>query len=173
MNHRICAAAALALLAPLAGAQTSPQGSRELPARSIPVPETVSPQMQKLIGAPLTPTWNVIPKTAEEWKAQVNAGYEATMKSLPALREALGVKVEPITLDGVKAYMVTPSSIPPQNRNRLLVHVHRKLRQAGVEAVLQVYEGQSHAHYYRDVSAPETREAFGEIAQFFDRHLAK
>jgi len=345
---RICAAAALALLAPLAGAQTSPQGSRDLPARSVPVPDTVSPQMQKLIGAPLTPTWNVIPKTAEEWKGQVNAGYEATMKSLPALREALGVKVEPITLDGVKAYMVTPSSIPPQNRNRLLVHVHggcfvsfpgesgtaeaiymagiggfrvisvdyrmppdhpypaalddamtawkaatrmaspknmaifgssaggnltlamvlrakqeklplpaaiapgtpmsdltnagdsfrtnamldnvlvapgancdqraalytagrdpkdpllspvygdmrgfppailttgtrdlllsstirvhRKLRQAGVEAVLQVYEGQSHAHYYRDVSAPETREAFGEIAQFFDKHLAK
>jgi acetyl esterase/lipase len=270
------------------------------------------------------------------------------MKSLPALREALGVKVEPITLDGVKAYMVTPSSIPPQNRNRLLVHVHggcfvsfpgesgtaeaiymagfggfrvisvdyrmppehpypaalddamtawkaatkmaapknmaifgssaggnltlamalrakqeklplpaaiapgtpmsdltnagdsfqtnavldnvlvasgancdkraalyiagrdpkdpllspvygdmrglppailttgtrdlllsstvrvhRKLRQAGVEAVLQVYEGQSHAHYYRDVSAPETREAFTEIAQFFDKHLGK
>ncbi len=348
MKQRICAAALLALLAPLAGAQTSPQGSRDLPARSVPVPDTVSPQMQKLIGAPLTPTWNVIPKSAEEWKAQVNAGYEATMKSLPALREALGVKVEPITLDGVKAYMVTPSSIPPQNRNRLLVHVHggcfvsfpgesgtaeaiymagiggfrvisvdyrmppdhpypaalddaitawkaatrmaspknmaifgssaggnltlamvlrakqdklplpaaiapgtpmsdltnagdsfqtnamldnvlvapgascdrraalytagrdpkdpllspvygdlrgfppailttgtrdlllsstvrvhRKLRQAGVEAVLQVYEGQSHAHYYRDVSAPETREAFGEIAQFFDKHLAK
>jgi acetyl esterase/lipase len=124
MKQRICAAAVLALLVPLAGAQTSPQGSRELPARSVPVPETVSPQMQKLIGAPLTPTWNVIPKSAEEWKAQVNAGYEATMKSLPALREALGVKVEPITLDGVKAYMVTPSSIPPQNRNRLLVHVH-------------------------------------------------
>jgi len=124
MKYRSCAAALLALLAPLAGAQPAPQGARELPARSVPVPGTVSPQMQKLIGAPLAPTWNVIPNTAEEWKAQVNAGYEATMKSLPALREALGVKVEPITLDGVKAYMVTPSSIPPQNRNRLLVHVH-------------------------------------------------
>src|SRR6185503_8189056 len=124
MKIHACAAAAIAFLAPLAGAQTSPLGSRDLPARSVPVPDTVSPQMQKLIGAPLTPTWNVIPKTAEEWKAQVNAGYEATMKSLPALREALGVKVEPITLDGVKAYMLTPSSIPPQNRNRLLVHVH-------------------------------------------------
>jgi monoterpene epsilon-lactone hydrolase len=344
----VCMAVALAFLAPHTGAQTPAQGARDLPARSVPVPDTVSPQMQKLIGAPLTPTWNVIPKTAEEWKVQVNAGYEATMKSLPALREALGVKVEPITLDGVKAYMVTPSSIPPQNRNRLLVHVHggcfvsfpgesgtaeaiymaglggfrvisvdyrmppdhpypaalddamtawkaatkmaapknmaifgssaggnltlamvlrakqdklplpaaiapgtpmsdltnagdsfqtnaildnvlvasgancdqraalyiagrdpkdpllspvygdmrgfppailttgtrdlllsstvrvhRKLRQAGVEAVLQVYEGQSHAHYYRDVSAPETREAFTEIAQFFDRHLGK
>jgi acetyl esterase/lipase len=40
------------------------------------------------------------------------------------------------------------------------VRVHRKLRQAGVEAELHVYEGQSHAHYMRDVDAPETKEAF-------------
>jgi acetyl esterase/lipase len=51
--------------------------------------------------------------------------------------------------------------------------VHRKLRQAGVEAVLQVYEGQSHAHYLRDDSAPETKEAFGEISAFFDKHLGR
>ena len=69
-----------------------------------------------------------------------------------------------------------PAILTTGTRDLLLsstVRVHRKLRQAGVEAALQVYEGQSHAHYYRDVTAPETREAFGEIAQFFDRHLAK
>ena len=49
--------------------------------------------------------------------------------------------------------------------------VHRKLRQAGVEATLQVFEGQSHAQYYRDVGAPETKEAFDEIARFFDQHI--
>ena len=53
------------------------------------------------------------------------------------------------------------------------VRVHRKLRQAGVDAELHVYEGQSHAHYMRDATAPETREAFEEIAKFFDRHLGK
>jgi epsilon-lactone hydrolase len=333
--------------APHATAQTAP-GARELPARSVPVPDTVSPQMQKQIAAPLTPTWNVIPKTAEEWKAQVNAGAEATMRGLPALREALRVKVEPMTIDGVKAHMVASVDIPPENQNRLLVHVHggcfvsfpgesgtaeaifmagfgrfkvisidyrmppdhpypaalddamtvwkaavkmadpknmaifgssaggnltlamvlrakqdnlplpgaiapgtpmsdltnagdsfqtnavldnvlvapgancdkraalyaagrdlkdpmlspvygdmrgfpptilttgtrdlllsstvrvhRKLRQEGVKAALHVYEGQSHAHYYRDVAAPETKEAFDEIAQFFDKHLGK
>src|SRR5262245_42913840 len=46
------------------------------------------------------------------------------------------------------------------------VRVHRKLQQAGVEAVLQVFEGQSHAQYYRDVNAPETKGAFEEIASF-------
>jgi acetyl esterase/lipase len=334
----------LAAVAPLAFAQSP----RDIPAKSLPIPETVSPQMQRLIGAPLSPTWDVIPTTAAGWKEQVNAGYQATMKGLPALREALKVKVEPVTVGGVKAYMVTPETIPPQNRNRLLVHVHggcfvsfpgesgtaeaiymagfggfrvisvdyrmppdypypaalddamsvwreavkmaspknmaifgssaggnltlsmvlrakmdklplpgaiapgtpmsdltgagdsfqtnamvdnvlvaygancdkraalytagrdlkdpllspvygdysnfpptilttgtrdlllsntvrvhRKLRQAGVEASLQVFEGQSHAQYYRDVNAPETKEAFEEIARFFDKHLGK
>ena len=321
---------------------------RDMPARKIPVPDTVSPQMQKLIAAPLSPTWNVIPKTAEEWKAQVAAGAAATMRAIPALLEKLGVKIEPVTIGGVKAYMVTPRSVPPENVNRLLVHVHggcyvsgpgesgtteailmagfghfkiisvdyrmppdhpypaalddamavwkaavkmadpkkmaifgssaggaltlsmvlrakqdhlplpaaiapgtpmadltnsgdtfrtnamldnvlvapdascdkraalytnghdlkdpmlsplygdmhgfppailttgtrdlllsntvrvhRKLRQAGVEAYLQVYEGQSHGQYSRDVNAPETKEAFEEIAHFLDKHLGK
>jgi epsilon-lactone hydrolase len=322
--------------------------ARELPARTIPVPDTVSPEMQKLIAEPLAPTWKVIPKTADEWRAQVDAGAAATMMALPALRERLSVRVEPVLIDGVKAHMVTPDNIPTDNHNRLLVHmhggcyvsfpgesgtteavlmagfggfrvitvdyrmppdhpypgalddgmtvwkcvvktssprnmaifgssaggaltlsmvlrakqddlplpaaiapgtpmsdltnvgdtfhtnamldnvlvapnancdmraalyangrdlrdpmvspvygdmpgfppailtsgtrdlllsntvrVHRKLRQAGVEAVLQVYEGQSHGQYYRDASAPETKEAFEEISRFFDRHLGK
>jgi monoterpene epsilon-lactone hydrolase len=53
------------------------------------------------------------------------------------------------------------------------VRTHRKLRRAGVEADLNVYEGQSHAQYGINPDAPETREAFGDIARFFDRHLAK
>jgi monoterpene epsilon-lactone hydrolase len=339
---------AIALSMPLATAQTPSPGPRELPARTIPVPDSVSPQLQKLIAAPLVPTWNVIPNAPEEWRAQVNTVTLTTMQGLPALREALHVKVEPTTIDGVKAYVVTPENIPPENRGRLLVHVHggcyvsfpgesgtveaiymagfghfkvisvdyrmppdhpypaalddamtvwkaavkmadpknmaifgssaggaltlsmihrakqdnlplpaaiapgtpmsdltgsgdtfrtnamldnvlvtygancdkraalytngrdvkdpmlsplfgdmhgfpptiltsgtrdlllsntvrvhRKLRQAGVEAVLQVFEGQSHAQYYRDVNAPETKEAFEEIASFFNRHLGK
>ena len=53
------------------------------------------------------------------------------------------------------------------------VRTHRKLRQAGVEAELQVFEGYSHAQYLFDPTAPETKEVFSEIAAFFDRHLAK
>ena len=50
---------------------------------------------------------------------------------------------------------------------------HRKLRRAGVEAELQVYEGMSHAQYLFAPYAPETKEIFTEIAHFFDRHLGK
>ena len=53
------------------------------------------------------------------------------------------------------------------------VRTHRKLREAGVEAQLQVFEGMSHAQYLVDDRIPETKEAFREIAAFFDRHLGK
>ena len=114
---------ASAVLAALFAANAFAQ-TRDVPAKALPVPETVSPQIQKLIAAPLSPTYNQIPATHEEWKKQIGGVEAATAKGLPALREALKVKVEPTTLDGVKAYIVTPENIPPQNRNRLLVHVH-------------------------------------------------
>ena len=317
----------------------------EVPARTLPVPEDVSPAMQAIIGAPLSPTWNVVPKTTEEWKA---LSAPSANRNLAALRERFGITSEAMVVNGAQAYMLTPRAIPPENRNRLLVHVHggcyvlgggesatteaiymagfghfkvlsvdyrrppefpypaalddamqawkgalkmaqprsmaifgtsaggaltlsmvlrakqeglplpaaiapgtpmsdltgvgdsfhtnylvdnvlvgsngrcdamarlyanghdlkdpllspvygdmrgfpatilttgtrdlllsntvrvhRKLRQVGVEAQLEVFEGQSHAHYMRDGSAPETQEAFEEIARFFDKHLAK
>jgi epsilon-lactone hydrolase len=321
---------------------------REVPAKSLPVPATVSPQMQKIIAAPLRAGWDVIPKTPEGWQASVKADAAATIATLPAMRERLHVKVEATTIGGVKAYIVTPDVIPARNRNRLIiqvhggcyvyspgeaatpeaimmagfghfkvisvdyrmppeayfpaalddsvavwkaalkmakpanmaimgtsaggaltlemilrarqeglplpaaiapgtpmsdltktgdsfrtnalvdnvlvspdgfchgaaefyahghdlrdpllspvygdmhgfppailttgtrdlllsntVRVHRKLREAGVEASLQVYEGESHAEYMRDDTAPETKEAFTEIADFFDKHLGQ
>jgi acetyl esterase/lipase len=55
----------------------------------------------------------------------------------------------------------------------LTVLTHRKLRRAGVEAELQVFEGASHAQYYINPLTPESKEAFTEIARFFDKHLTQ
>lgn len=68
-----------------------------------------------------------------------------------------------------------PAILTSGTRDLFLSHtvrVHRKLRQAGIEAVLQVFEGLSHAQYL-DHTLPEGREALGEISMFFDRHLAR
>ncbi len=51
------------------------------------------------------------------------------------------------------------------------VRTHRKLRQARVKAALQIFEGESHAQFLTPF-VPETEEAFGEIARFFDEYLA-
>ena len=294
----------------------------------------------------MRPGWNVLPNSDQEWQQLVDAGAAATMKTLSGLIERMKVKIERTTIDGVRAFTVTPESIPSDNRHRVLIHmhggcyvfgpgesglpeavmmaglggfrvisvdyrmppeahfpaalddgvivyrsvlratdpkrvaifgtsaggaltlaivlrakqegipvpaviasgtpmsdvtgvgdtfhtnefidnvlvsrdgicqaaaqyyaaghdlkdplispvygdmagfpptiltsgtrdlllsntvrVHRKLRQAGVEAFLQIFEGQSHAHYLFDDGAPETTEAFGEIGEFFDRHM--
>ena len=50
--------------------------------------------------------------------------------------------------------------------------VHRKLRVAGVEASLNVYEGVSHAEYAALVGAPEWQQVYGEMKAFLEQHLA-
>lgn len=51
------------------------------------------------------------------------------------------------------------------------VRVHRKLRQAGVAARLEVYEGQSHGQFLMNPQMPETRELFADIKEFLATHL--
>ena len=97
---------------------------RDVPAKTIPVPSSVSTQIQALIAAPLRPGWNVLPKSPDEWRATVAAGADATMRMLPGMRERLHVKVSATTIAGVHAFLVMPEIVPPENRDRLLVHVH-------------------------------------------------
>jgi monoterpene epsilon-lactone hydrolase len=119
----LCAAMGMAGLA--AGhAQTANPPVLEVPAHPVPVPSTVSPQMAKIIGLPLRTNWNVLPKTGEEWKPVADAGAAATIKNIPGMTERLHVKVEKTVIDGVRAFVVTPDVILPENRNRLLIHVH-------------------------------------------------
>jgi len=47
------------------------------------------------------------------------------------------------------------------------------MRATGVDAELEVFEGQSHAQYQADPTAPETKEYFAEVARFFDAHLGQ
>src|SRR6266508_848040 len=84
-----CAAAGFAC-AP-AASQPVPAGARELPSRSIPVPDTVSPQMQAIIARPLDPDFNLVPQTTAEWKATVAEAALDTVARLPSLLETPAV----------------------------------------------------------------------------------
>jgi len=50
--------------------------------------------------------------------------------------------------------------------------LHRHFLAAGVDAQLVVFEALAHA-FWNDVSLPESREAYGIMANFFDTHLGK
>jgi acetyl esterase/lipase len=111
-----------------AAAQPVPTGAREVPSRSIPVPDTVSPQMQAIISRPFNPNFNLVPQTTAEWKARVNKAALDRVARLPKIREALGVIVQPTTIAGVQAFIVTPKAIPSHNRDRVLLHLHGGVR---------------------------------------------
>lgn len=106
-------------------AENSKPGARHAPARAIPVPtEEVSPEAQALIAGPYPAHMNADPKNAAEWKELINRRAAVILAALPGLQEKLAVTVQPAVLGGVKAFIVTPRTMPDANRNRLLVHVH-------------------------------------------------
>ena len=101
---------------------------REVPSRTIPVPDTVSPEMQAIIAKPHDQSFNIAPGTTAEWKARVAEDARKREAALPQLREALGVGVEATRIGGVEAFIVQPASIPEENRDRLLMHLHGGVR---------------------------------------------
>jgi monoterpene epsilon-lactone hydrolase len=116
-------AAALLGAAPCGFTQTS-LTPREVPARSLPVPNTVSPEIQQLIAEPLRENWNTPPTTPDGWKRRAAASLAAAQPNVTAMRDRLRVKVEPGTIGGVQVFTVTPEMIAPENRDRLAVQVH-------------------------------------------------
>jgi len=86
------------------------------------VPGDVSPEIQRIIAAPRNPNWNILWKTGEEWRAAANTQAAKTMQTLPASRERLHVTTQPGTMGGVRIYTVTSGTIPPEHRDKLLLH---------------------------------------------------
>jgi monoterpene epsilon-lactone hydrolase len=117
-------AACFAVLAGTALAGAAMAQARTAPARPLPTPTDVSPQLQAMIARPIAPTFNVIPKTIDEWTARQKASAETGAQGVTALAARLHVKVEPGTLGGVPVFIVTPQTVAPENRNRLLIHIH-------------------------------------------------
>lgn len=104
-------------------AQAAGPPPRHLAERTLPVPDTVSPQMQEAIAAPVNSMHLQSPRTADEWQAlrQVAQRKEQELAQLRARRE---VAVLRKVIAGVNCYEITPKDILAQNRKRLLVGVH-------------------------------------------------
>lgn len=97
-------------------------GARVVPARVIPVPTTVSPELQAQIAAPLAGLPDA--QSADEWRALQREHDDASAREARAQARQLGVTVTPTTIGGVRAFLVQPPEVPPENRRRLLVHLH-------------------------------------------------
>ena len=52
------------------------------------------------------------------------------------------------------------------------VRMHRVIHRAGITTELHVHEAMPHAFQVIDDQLPESREAYRDMMQFFDKHLA-
>jgi epsilon-lactone hydrolase len=95
-----------------------------VPAKTLPVPTDVSPEMQRIIAAPRRAGWDDLWETGEECRAAANALAAQAVQALPAVRDRLHVTVQSGTMDGVRVYVVTPDVIPAEHSDKLLIHVH-------------------------------------------------
>jgi epsilon-lactone hydrolase len=100
-------------------------GPRFVPGRRIPVPHTVSPSLQTTIAAPYrNPAWDANACDAAHWKTLITTLAEEAAAATREMQKKFGVIMEPTVIDGVKAFILTPKVIAPENQNRLLVNVH-------------------------------------------------
>jgi acetyl esterase/lipase len=141
-------------------------------AEGVPLPAAIAP------GTP----WADLTETGDsyktnEWIDNVLVSYSGYLSHAAALyangHDLHDPQLSPIYGD---FHGLPPAILTTGTRDLFLsntVRTHRKLREAGVDAELQVFEGYSHAQYLFDINAPETREMFGEVAAFLDRHLAR
>lgn len=96
--------------------------SREVPARDVPVPNDVSTELQKAIGAGFPPAWS--PKTVKDWEALRDETAKSGAKTAAKLLTELGVTSQKAEMGGIPVYILTPKTIPAENKDRVILHIH-------------------------------------------------
>ncbi len=98
--------------------------AREIPAHDVPVPENVSPALQKQIASGLPVNWAQSPKTHAEWNRAVKAMAKAAEARVDAMAKELNVSIAESRMAGVRVYTLTPSTVRAENKGRVLMHIH-------------------------------------------------
>jgi monoterpene epsilon-lactone hydrolase len=145
---RVVALAMLTLASGTPSAWSQSAEVRTIPERTLPTPSTVSPEMQKAIAAPWTGDTGTRVMSRQQWKASIQKDDEREAKRVDPLLQQLHVTLTHQTIAGVPVYVVKPARIAPENRDRLLVHVHGggyvsfAGRAATPEAILMAHYGE-------------------------------
>lgn len=117
------------LLALTAGGAFAASGEplipRKIPAQEIPVPTTVSPEMQQEMSEAAAFAFSgELPRTNAQWAAWSNPDPAATDRRIAELLAKLDLVLTEETIAGVHCYVITPRRMDKANAKRLLVHIH-------------------------------------------------
>lgn len=91
--------------------------------RNFPTPETISPELQKVVTR-VNKTWNTAPQTQEEWWDFAESFAANNRPVVQALAQQYNVTIEDGSMAGVHIYTVTPPQISPEHQNQVLLFFH-------------------------------------------------
>jgi acetyl esterase/lipase len=99
-------------------------GTQSVPARRVPAPNSVSPELQKLMRQTLI--WpSRIPRTPDEWSAlKGESPNEQIRQNITEVTAKLGVTIASEVIGSVPCYVVTPNAITARNRLRRILYLH-------------------------------------------------
>jgi acetyl esterase/lipase len=100
---------------------------RQVPQRTIPVPTTVSPQLQRSISAAALLPHDVLmrtPQTREQWLGMQSANNALSMARQEAVHKRFPAKVSELEVGGVLTREVIPTGLDPAKSGRVLIHLH-------------------------------------------------
>lgn len=101
------------------------KSDRHVSERVIPTPSTVSPEMRDFLEKPLNPLFKRDLKREWEWNDIFPYVNSRGIANLEIARKIFPAATEEHMLGGVKAYVVTPKQISEENRDKVLIHIHR------------------------------------------------
>ena len=88
------------------------------------MPDDLDAASAALVAAPYSAFWNLDPPDDDGWRAIVKRAAETAAPMVAQQRAVLGVSIAPTTLGGVKAYVLTPKTIPSAHQNQVVFHIH-------------------------------------------------
>lgn len=94
-----------------------------VPAKEVPLPANVSPELREFVDRPVPPLAQM-PTTPEGWKQLQREADGRAAELARSAAKSLKVKVAPTRVGGVACFDVTPAEIAPGNEKRLIIHVH-------------------------------------------------
>ena len=110
-----------------ATASIAQQTSRQIDARTVPVPAGASRELQDSLTA--MPMLNAGAgaenlKTDEDWERFVSARDGGAGQTVDAAAKQLGVSVDPFVVEGVSIYRVMPNDVDPRHEDHRFLYLH-------------------------------------------------
>jgi monoterpene epsilon-lactone hydrolase len=104
-----------------------PLTPRDVAARTLPVPTTVSPELQRAISASAEASRTspeAAPRTPDEWATMIAASQAFGERRLAAILTRYPARIVELELGGVTVREILPPDLDPSSSQRVLLHFH-------------------------------------------------